>query len=167
MLMIVLLGTSATACDFKLPTDADLPNAPVLIGECRGEDTKIADYSIERVLDDASWQTLWARHAPGEKAPAVDFSTAVVIAIFTGPLRKSMTPDVRLAGVVAHDSVDIITKYFVNDVIGDETHSLYLFVALRRTTKPIRVIAHSYCFMCQPQERQQVLREFSASPAAK
>ena len=54
MLMIVLLGARSMACDFKLPTDTDLPNPTGLIGQCRGENTKIVDNSIARIVDDAS-----------------------------------------------------------------------------------------------------------------
>ena len=32
----------------------------------------------------AEWQTLWSRHAPGRQAPAVDFATNMVIAVFLG-----------------------------------------------------------------------------------
>jgi hypothetical protein len=32
----------------------------------------------------AEWQRLWARHAPGTPAPAVDFVAALVIAVFAG-----------------------------------------------------------------------------------
>jgi actin-like ATPase involved in cell morphogenesis len=107
---------------------------------------------------------VWARHAPGETPPPVDFSAAMVVAVFTGSVRISVIPSVSLAKVVEQDAIDITVDNYVNDVIYDERANLYLFVVLRRSAKLVRVIGRSFCIMCQPQETVQVLEEFKAMP---
>lgn len=155
----VTAAAAAFAADrAKLP-----PSAPVL-GGWRGNDSHVTEYSIERIPDQAAWTAAWARHAPGESAPAVDFSKAMVIAIFAGKVRTRVLPSINLLDVVEGDKIDVTTMNYVYDVIRAETANLYLFVVLRRSTKPVRVLAKSYGLMRSPQESTEVLMEFDAIP---
>jgi hypothetical protein len=142
----------------------EVPGAALVLGGWRGNDSKIAEYAVERVTGAAAWGAVWARHAPGETPPPVDFSAAMVVAVFTGSVRISVIPSVSLAKVVEQDAIDITVDNYVNDVIYDERANLYLFVVLRRSAKPVRVIGRSFCIMCHPQETVQVLEEFKAMP---
>lgn len=46
----------------------------------------------------AEWEALWGRHAPGRRAPSVDFSTDMVVAVFLGS-RPSGGFQVEITGV--------------------------------------------------------------------
>jgi hypothetical protein len=168
ILIAVLASAPATAYDLAAAArvfaaaQEKLPkSAPVLGGWC-GNDSKVAAFSIERIMDRAAWSAAWARHAPGENAPKVDFSTAMVIAIFTGAVRISVIPSISLDGVTEDDKIEIATMNFVNDVIRQEQENLYLFVVLRRSAKAVRVLARSYGLMRTPREQIDVLKEFEA-----
>jgi len=51
----------------------------------RGEGSGVATPRRVIVRDDASWRRLWAEHAGSTAAaPAVDFSTAMIAAVFAG-----------------------------------------------------------------------------------
>jgi uncharacterized membrane protein len=51
----------------------------------RGDGSRILEARTAVARDAAEWQTLWALHAgPGTDAPAVDFSTHMVAAVFAG-----------------------------------------------------------------------------------
>jgi hypothetical protein len=152
------------AKDLAKAQGLEAPGAASVLGGWRGNDSKVAKYAIERVTDAAAWGALWARHAPGEMPPPVDFSAAMVVAVFTGSVRISVIPSINLANVVEHDAIDVTVDNYVNDIIDDERANLYVFVVLRRSSKPVRVIGRSFCIMCQPQETVQVLEEFKAIP---
>lgn len=49
-----------------------------------GQRSGIRTFHVEAVQDEAAWQALWARHNPAEPAPAVDFSSEQVAAVFLG-----------------------------------------------------------------------------------
>jgi len=121
----------------------DMKDAALVLGGWQGTDSNVANMSIERVVDQPAWQALWARHAPGEKAPDIDFSKAMVIAIFTGEVRTRVTPSVTLEDIAATDKITVIAKSFFNDVITDDRGNLYLFVVLKRSPKPVRVVSRS------------------------
>jgi hypothetical protein len=48
--------------------------------------------------NESEWRALWARHAPGRSAPAVDFATNMVVAVFLGS-RPSGGYQVQIRGV--------------------------------------------------------------------
>jgi hypothetical protein len=127
-----------------------------------GNDSKVAEYSVERIMDRTAWSAAWARHAPDTKVPDVDFSTAMVIAIFAGPIRTSIVPDIGLDSVTEDDKIEVTTMNYVYDVIREEQKNLYLFVVLQRSVKAVRVFARSYALMRTPQEETILMKEFEA-----
>ncbi|WP_020174734.1 hypothetical protein [Methyloferula stellata] len=124
-----------------------------------GTDSNIDDSSVERITDAPAWQALWEKHAPGEKAPDVDFSSAMVIAIFTGEVRTRVIPSITLADVADGDKITLTAENFFNDVITEDKGNLYLITALKRSVKPMRIIARSISIH-GPSE--QVIAEFPA-----
>jgi hypothetical protein len=129
-----------------------------------GTDSHIDESLILRVTDEAAWQALWEKHAPGSKAPEVDFSNAMVIAIFSGEIRTRVIPAITLADVAEGDKITLTVQNFVNDVITEDKGNLYLITVLKRSAKPVRVIARSISIM-GPSE--QVIAEFDALPLSK
>jgi hypothetical protein len=150
-------AAKALAGDLKKLSATD-----AVLGGWRGNDSKVDEFAVERVMDGAAWRALWARHAPGETAPYVDFEKAMVIAIFGGSVRTSVVSGISLFDVQEHDRIDLTVKYFVYDVIRDERANPYLFAVLRRSDKAIRVLARSFALMRDPQEREDVWKDFEA-----
>lgn len=50
------------------------------------------------VRHEADWRALWKEHAPEQGAPAIDFSTRTVVAVFLGS-RRTAGYDVTITGV--------------------------------------------------------------------
>jgi hypothetical protein len=138
-----------------------MQGAALVLGGWQGDDSKVADLSIERIVDQPAWQALWARHAPGDTAPNVDFSAAMVVAIFTGEVRTRVTPSVTLGDVTETDKITLVAKSFFNDVMTEDRGNLYLFVVLRRSQKPVNVVSRSISIMGA---KDQVIAEFGPLP---
>jgi hypothetical protein len=137
----------------------------LVLRSLNGTDSHIDASSVERITDDAAWQALWEKHAPGDKAPEVDFSNAMVIAIFTGEVYTHVIPSITLANVVEDDdNITLTAQNFVNDVITEDRGNLYLITMLKRSAKPVRVIARSISIQ-GPSEH--VIGEFAALPSPK
>jgi hypothetical protein len=141
---------------------AEMP--ALVLRSWNGPDSHIDESLIARITDEAAWQALWEKHAPGGKAPEVDFSNAMVIAIFSGEVRTRVIPAITLADVTEDDKITLTAQNFVNDVVTDDKGNLYLFTVLKRSAKPVRVIARSISLM-GPSE--QVIAEFEALPPPK
>jgi hypothetical protein len=170
----IWLCAPAAACDFAAgakefaarAASLRLPGAELVLGTCWGKDSAITDYSVERIADEATWRAVWARHAPGQTTPPVDFATTMVIAIFTGRIPGNISGP-QLDSVVEHDKIDLVTQEYFNDVLRGDENNVFLFVELHRATKPVRVTARSYCLVCEPQKSENVLKEFEALNDAK
>jgi hypothetical protein len=144
-----------------------LPKSTPVLSGWAGIDSKVAEFSVERVLDLATWHALWARHAPDTPPPPLDFAHVMVVAIFTGSVSASVIPSVNLLDTTEKDRIDITVRYFLNDVVTNARANHYLLVVLRRSSKPIRVVAHSYALMRQPRERKDVWKEIDGIDATK
>jgi hypothetical protein len=141
-------------------------SVPVL-AKWGGDNSHVDTFLVERITEQAAWNIIWKRHAPDAKAPEINFSSAMVIAIFMGRVRTSVIPSINLEDVTENDNVDVAVRYFVNDVVRDDWANLYLFVVLPRTVKPVRVVAHSYGLLRTPQERSDVWAKFEPMAAQK
>jgi len=126
-----------------------------------GTDSGIGDFSAVRITDKANWQALWAKHAPGDRAPDVDFSASMVIAIFTGEVRTRVTPSITLANAAEASKITLTAEYFINDVITKDRGNLYLIAVLQRSQKPVRVIARSISLQGSS---EHVIAEFKGMP---
>jgi len=115
----------------------------------------------------ATWHALWARHAPDTPPPPLDFAHVMVVAIFTGSVSASVIPSVNLLDATEQDRIDITVNYFLNDVVTNARANHYLLVVLRRSSKPIRVVARSYALMRQPREREDVWKALNGIDATK
>jgi hypothetical protein len=165
--LLVAIHASALALAADLATAerafasdlAKLPKSTPVLSGWAGIDSEVAEFSVERVMDLATWHALWARHAPDTPPPPLDFAT--------GSVSASVIPSVNLLDATEQDRIDIAVKYFLNDVVTNTRANHYLLVVLRRSSKPIRVIAHSYALMRQPREREEVWKELDGIDATK
>ena len=139
-----------------------LTGAPFVLGGWSGDDSKVDAYSVERIMDRPEWAAAWARHAPGTAAPDVDFSTAMVVAVFTGAVVASVVPEMHIEKVTEADTIDVTLMNYVNDVISEPKHNLYVIVVLRRSTKAVRVLVRSEGLMRSPPVETVVLKSFGA-----
>ena len=156
----------AAAAAFDASRTKMKSSGPVLEG-WSGNDSHVAVYSVERVSDLAAWRDAWARHAPGTKAPDIDFSKAFAVAIFVGAVDPSVVPEVSLSDVVENEKIDLTTMNYMNDVISGKRINPYLLIVLRRSPKPVRVFARTCGLMRAPQEETVLLEEFGAIPPSK
>lgn len=144
-----------------------LPKSTPVLSGWAGIDSEVAEFSVERVMDLATWHALWARHAPDTPPPPLDFAHVMVVAIFTGSVSASVIPSVNLLDATEQDRIDITVNYFLNDVVTNARANHYLLVVLRRSSKPIRVVARSYALMRQPREREDVWKALNGIDATK
>ena len=71
----------------------------------QGSDSGITSARRSVVRDDASWRALWAAHAgPGSDAPAIDFRSRLVAAVFAGE-RPSSGHSIAITGARADAGV--------------------------------------------------------------
>lgn len=80
----------------------------------------------------AEWQALWKDHAPGEKRPAVDFGSRMVVGVFLGT-RPSSGYDVEIVGVRT-DGDALLVEYAQRQPKGD-------MIAAQILTQPFHLIA--------------------------
>jgi hypothetical protein len=161
------LAADLAAAERAFASDlAKLPKSTPVLSGWAGIDSEVAEFSVERVMDVATWHALWARHAP-DTPPPLDFAHVMVVAIFTGSVSASLIPSVNLLDATEQDRIDITVKYLLNDVVTNARANHYLLVVLRRSSKPIRVVAHSYALMRQPREREDVWKELDGIDATK
>ena len=57
---------------------------PVLLTVARGEFSEVSQVREVFVRERSEWEALWRSHAPADPAPAVDFSTDAIAAVFLG-----------------------------------------------------------------------------------
>jgi tetratricopeptide (TPR) repeat protein len=145
----------AAAKAFRLPSAAVRP-LTVQRG-WQGLDSAIALRGFERIGDVHDWRTLWKRHAPETAAPAVDFDLEMVIAIFGG--KRAAGGDFLLYSVTESDAIEVVTMSYGTDVIRRETSNPYLLLVVSKSSKPVSVLARSYCLMCAPQLLYSVMQE--------
>jgi len=117
--------------------------------------------SVERVMDEAAWSALWARHDPSSRPPKVDFNTAMVVAIFKGSV-SSLVSGLRLDSVLDKAELEVMTGVFIGDVLRGQTNAPYLFVVLPRSTKAIMVVEHSVGMMMHPRDNYSVIGRLEA-----
>jgi hypothetical protein len=162
------LAVDLAAAERAFASDlAKLPKSTPVLSGWSGVDSNVAEFSVERVMDPVTWHALWARHAPDTPPPPVDFAHVMVVAIFTGTVPASLIPSVNLLDATEQDRIDITVKYFLNDVVTNVRANHYLIVVLRPSSKPIRVVAHSYALMRTPREREDVWKELDGIDATK
>jgi hypothetical protein len=135
------------------------PKIVSVLSGWQGNDSAVTAPSVERIMDDASWTALWRRHDPASPPPAIDFSKAMVIAIFTGSVSASVY-GIHLEGVFDKGDIGLTSGVFVSDVIDRNVVSLYLFVVLPRSTKAITVVEHSFGLMMSPRDSYETVGEF-------
>jgi hypothetical protein len=137
--------------------------APVL-GGWAGDDSAVTKESLQRVTDAASWTALWQRHRPTEHAPTVDFSKAMVIAIFTGSVSSSYYGFGLDSAIENGGIIELTSRAFWSDVIENKTKNLYLFVVLPRSTDTITVCEHISGIMMVPRNTYATFGEIDPSP---
>jgi hypothetical protein len=138
---------------------------PVL-GGWEGDDSSVTELSVERIVDTDAWTALWKRHAPDAPPPAVDFTQAMVVAIFSGATGQFVS-GFSLYSVSDTNPIEIMVRSNISDVITNTTHNPYLFVVLPRSNKAITVIARSFMLMAGPQLAFKTVKELRPLPKAK
>jgi hypothetical protein len=84
------------------------PSAPVAITPINSDSMSGIDRAEQVVArTQAEWDTLWRRHAPGRPAPAVDFTRAMVVAVFLGS-RPSGGYSVQITDASVQDGVLVV-----------------------------------------------------------
>lgn len=95
-----------------------------------GDHSAIGDPTRALLLDEASWDDLWARHAQGQPRPAVDFPREVVIAIVLGERSVGCwavrVTDVRLVGQEAVVDVVVYDEGRAGECAGATTSAYHL-----------------------------------------
>jgi hypothetical protein len=151
---------SKAAATFKESYTSE-PTSLRVLGGWQGKDSQVSEFSLERVSDAAAWAALWKRHAPDVAPPPVDFGQAMVIAIFGGAA-DSTVGQISLDRVSEGQRIELVTMSFINDVIDRKTNNLYLFVALPRSRKEIRIVARTFMLMGNPQTDERVVGTIAA-----
>jgi hypothetical protein len=98
-------GTSAAP---SAPSAPGTPSGPVQMQTLNSDMMSGIDrpqQSVARTPDD--WQALWQRHAPGRPAPAVDFTTHMVVAVFLGS-RPSGGYQAEITGITTAGEVMVV-----------------------------------------------------------
>jgi hypothetical protein len=100
-------------------------------------------HSEEAVVQSrAAWQALWSRHAPAATAaPAVDFSTDVVIGIFAGE-RRTAGYEVDILGI-EREAAEVVVAYRVTEprrgaMVAQVITSPFQLVRVPRQGPPFR-----------------------------
>jgi hypothetical protein len=166
------ISTTASAGDLAMAEQqfnsnlSRLTKPTLVLGGWAGDDSKISEFGVERVTDAEDWTKLWARHSPEISPPTLDFTKVMAIAMFTGSVPTAISrPD--LIDVRETDRIDITTKFFISDVLTGDRASHYIIVVLNRSTKPVRVVGRSYALMRDPQEREDLWKEFEGMSTAR
>lgn len=132
------------------------PSVVHVLGGWQGNDSAVAEPSVERVTDNEAWAKLWARHDPSGQPPEIDFRTTMVIAVFMGRV-SSLFSGIHLGSVVDSSQLEITSVVFVGDVVTRETFRPYLFVVLPRSSEAIAVVEHSFGLMMNPRDNYRML----------
>jgi VWFA-related protein len=101
-------GTSAAPSAPSAPSAPGTPSGPVQMQTLNSDMMSGIDrpqQSVARTPDD--WQALWQRHAPGRPAPAVDFTTHMVVAVFLGS-RPSGGYQAEITGITTAGEVMVV-----------------------------------------------------------
>lgn len=131
--------------------------------EWKGTDSKIRQPEYHRILTQADWDALWKRHR-GENAssPSVNFSTQMVVAIFTGASGSSGLA----AKAVEHE--DDVVVYFYNRVYQSVTGHIeeviptpFGFFMLPRSSKKL-IIKQRHESMIVPTGAWDTVKEFES-----
>lgn len=132
------------------------PTVVHVLGGWQGNDSAVAEPSVERVTDQEAWAKLWARHDPSNEPPKVDFRNTMVIAVFMGRV-SSLFSGIHLGSVLDSSELEVTSVVFVGDVVTRETFRPYLFVVLPRSSEGVTVVEHSFGMMMQPRDNYRVL----------
>lgn len=106
-----------------------------------GSQSQITTARERLVTSQAEWTALWAEHAPGQPAPAVDFARSSVVALFLGT-RPTAGYGIRLRE--ARVDGDTLMVRYEEQTPGPDTMaaelltSPFLIVALPRHSGPVR-----------------------------
>lgn len=68
-----------------------------------GQYSGVKNFHTQAVADEAAWKELWARHAPGQPVPEVQFDREQVAAVFLG---QTLTGGVSVDVTVQPDPLD-------------------------------------------------------------
>jgi hypothetical protein len=147
--------TDAAARAFRVPSASARP-VTVRRG-WQGSDSAIAERGFERIVELDGWNVLWRRHAPGTAAPAVDFDTEMVLAIFGG--KSAAGSELSLYAVAESEVLEVITMSYGYDVVRSGSSNPYLIVVLPRSGRTVTHVARGYCLMCGPQLQYRVVQE--------
>ena len=83
------------------------PGAPRTIE--KGEQSNIDEARQVVVRTEAEWTTLWQKHSPDRKRPAVDFSREMVVGVFMGS-RPTAGYNVSIVSTFAKDG-NVLVRY--------------------------------------------------------
>lgn len=135
---------------------------PVL-GGWEGLGSNVTEPSVERVADADAWTALWKRYAGDAAPPDVDFTQAMVVAIFGGTTGE-FNSGISLYSVSDTNPIEIVTWTNISDDITDKTHNPYLLVVLPRSNKGVTVIARSFMLTAGPQLVFKTVKELTPLP---
>jgi hypothetical protein len=167
--LVFFWHTSASAVDAERAASQfkegySEPKLVPVLGGWAGDDSAVTEKTLQRITDETSWAMLWQRHHPAENAPAVDFSKAMVIAIFTGSVSSSYYGFGLNSAIESGGIIQLTSGAFWSDVIDDKTKNLYLFVVLPRSKDMIAVCEHISGIMMAPQNAYDTFGEIDPLP---
>jgi hypothetical protein len=83
-LLLLLSRTAATACALTAAGQTLAAERVPFETIVQGDQSAIDARRQVVVRTAAEWKTLWREHAPDTPAPAVDFTTSMIVAVFAG-----------------------------------------------------------------------------------
>ena len=106
-----------------------------------GQGSAIEEERQVVVRTDAQWKALWAKHAPGQKTPFVDFAKSTVIAVFLGT-RNTGGYRAMITEIERHGSDLVVTwqeeKPSPDLMVTQALTSPFHIVRIDKTTDPVK-----------------------------
>lgn len=128
------------------------PAEPPMVTLAKGSDSWIFATRFESIRDEAAYSALWAQHAPGTSAPAVDFSRRQVVAVFFAA--PQMGYDVEI--IDAFESNGLFRVVVLQTILGLNCASGMMpqyhhhWVSVPRTESPVVFETNIYQGVCGP-----------------
>jgi hypothetical protein len=127
--LIVSLVTIGSSPPVKFSTLAD------------GQASAIEEERQVVVRTDAEWKALWAKHAPGQKLPFVNFAKSTVIAVFLGT-RNTGGYRAMITEIERHGADLVVTwqeeKPSPDLMVTQALTSPFHIVQIDKTTDPVK-----------------------------
>jgi hypothetical protein len=104
-----------------------LPRSNPALSGWTGDDSKVAEFSVQRVTDAVMWQAL-GRAPDMPPPPPIDFAKPMVVAVVTGTVSATYIPSGNLLNATEQDGIYITIGFFLNDLLTDTRANHYLIL---------------------------------------